>query len=191
MIVLGISAGGRTALQLAGRHPEHVSKVILQNAITGGRFPTLPIRLGTYLLFNPWVEGVTWIAFRWLVRVAPLLALKSMMRNLTALDPKVVVDAMSDEQRQAALAFLLPSRSGSGFLHDIHHVCGDLRRITAPTLIIDSLYDGSKDATHATYAADHIPNADLFVVPAESHLIWFSTYNAAVEAKMGAFLQTS
>src|SRR3954447_3030838 len=33
VIVLGISAGGRTALQLAGRHPGRVSKIILQNAI--------------------------------------------------------------------------------------------------------------------------------------------------------------
>ncbi len=35
VIVLGISAGGRTALQLAGRAPSRVSKLILQNAVTG------------------------------------------------------------------------------------------------------------------------------------------------------------
>src|SRR2546422_8267015 len=38
VIVIGISAAGPTALQLAGRHPERVSKVILQNAVTGGKF---------------------------------------------------------------------------------------------------------------------------------------------------------
>src|SRR5258708_40377 len=38
VIVLGISGGGPTALQLAGRHPERVSKVILQNAVTGGKY---------------------------------------------------------------------------------------------------------------------------------------------------------
>ena len=63
---------------------------------------------------------------------------------------------MSAEQRQAVLAFLLASRSGAGFLHDINHVCGDLSRISAPTLIIESRYDGSKDEAHALYAADHI-----------------------------------
>ena len=98
---------------------------------------------------------------------------------------------MSQEQQQAALAFLLASRSGSGFLHDLHHRCGDLRRITAPTLIVVSQYDGSMDASHASYAADHIPNAELFVSPAESHLLWFSSYNAAIEEKMRAFLQAT
>src|SRR5579885_804452 len=43
VIVVGISAAGRTALQLAGRHPDRVSKIILQNAVTGGRFPALGI----------------------------------------------------------------------------------------------------------------------------------------------------
>jgi pimeloyl-ACP methyl ester carboxylesterase len=191
VIVLGISGGGRTALQLAGRHPERVSKVILQNAVTGGRFPALPTRMGAYFVFNPWVERWTWTAFRWLVKVAPLATLKGMMRSLTTLDPNVVVDTMSEEQRRAALAFLLPSRSGSGFLHDMRHVCGDLSRITAPTLIIDSKYDGSKDASHATYAADRIPDADLFVIPAESHLMWFSSYNEVIEEKMRAFLLPS
>lgn len=188
VIVLGISAAGPTALQLAGRHPERVSKLILQNAVTGGKFPTLPTRLGAYLVFNPWVERWTWAAFRFFARVAPLSALKSMMGSLSSLDPAQVVATMSREQQEAALAFLLASRSGSGFLQDLHHHCGDLRRITAPTLIIESKYDGSVDASHAGYAADHIANAELFVSPAESHLLWFSSYNAAIEEKMRAFL---
>jgi pimeloyl-ACP methyl ester carboxylesterase len=96
---------------------------------------------------------------------------------------------MSQDQRQAALAFLLASRSGAGFLHDLRHRCGDLGRITAPTLIIASQYDGSVDLMHACYAADHIPDAELCVCPAESHLLWFSPFNAAVEEKMRAFLR--
>jgi pimeloyl-ACP methyl ester carboxylesterase len=190
VIVLGISAGGRTALQLAGRHPGRVSKVILQNAVTGGKFPAPLTRIGAYVAFNPWVEGLTWAAFRWMAGVAPRAALTTMMGSLTTLDPRVVVSTMSPSQRRAALAFLRGSRSGSGFLHDLGHVCGDLGRISAPTLIIESKYDGSKDPSHATYAADNIPNAELFISPAESHLMWFSSYNDAIEAKMLAFLQS-
>jgi pimeloyl-ACP methyl ester carboxylesterase len=191
VIVIGISAAGPTALQLAGRHPERVSKVILQNAVTGGKFPAKRTRVMAYLVFNPWVERWTWAAFRSFARVAPLSALKSMIGSLSSLDPAQVVATMSQEQQQAALAFLLASRSGSGFLHDLHHRCGDLRRITAPTLIIESKYDGSMDASHASYAADHIPNAELFISPAESHLLWFSSYNAAIEEKMRTFLQAA
>jgi pimeloyl-ACP methyl ester carboxylesterase len=191
VIVIGISGGGPTALQLAGRHPERVGKVILQNAVTGGKFPDPLTRLGAYLVFNPWMERWTWTAFRSFARVAPLSALTSMMGSLSTLDPAQVVATMSQEQQQAALAVLLASRSGSGFLHDLRHHCGDLRRITAPTLIIRSKYDGSVDASHANYAADHIPHAELFLSPAESHLLWFSAYNAAIEEKMWAFLQAS
>jgi pimeloyl-ACP methyl ester carboxylesterase len=74
-------------------------------------------------------------------------------------------------------------------MHDLHHHCGDLRRIAAPTLIIASRYDGSVDISHATYAADHILNAELFISLAESHLLWFSSHNSAVEEKMKTFLQ--
>jgi pimeloyl-ACP methyl ester carboxylesterase len=71
-----------------------------------------------------------------------------------------------------------------------HYHCGDLSRITAPTLILESKYDGSKDPCHATYAADHIPNAELFLSPAESHLFWFSPHDPEIRAKMQEFLQS-
>ena len=128
-------------------------------------------------------------AFRAFGRAAPASALKMMMGSLSSLNTAHVVATMTPEQQQAALAFLLASRSGAGFLHDLQHQCGDLQRITAPTLVIESKYDGSVDASHASYAADHIPNADLFISPAESHLMWFSQFNAEIENKMQAFLQ--
>src|SRR5207248_7384291 len=106
VIVLGISAAGPTALQLAGRHPERVSKIILQNAVTFGRLP-LFTRMGAYLMFNPFVEEWTWAAFRSFARVAPRSALKSMMGSLSSLDPDQVIATMSQEQQRAALAFLL------------------------------------------------------------------------------------
>jgi pimeloyl-ACP methyl ester carboxylesterase len=190
IIVVGISAAGPTALQLAGRHPERVRKLILQNAVTGGKYVTPLIRLGSYLAFNPWVEGWTWAAFRAFARKAPQQALKIMMGSLTSLDAAQVVATMSREQQQAVLAFLLALRSGSGFLLDLRHLCGDLSRITAPTLIIRSEYDGFINLSHASYAADHIPNAELFVSPAESHLLWFSSYNSGIEKKMSEFLQS-
>jgi pimeloyl-ACP methyl ester carboxylesterase len=190
VIVVGISAGGRTALQLAGRAPSRVSKMILQNAVTGGRFPRGLTRILAYLLFNPVVERWTWAAFRAFARVAPQAALRRMMASLSSLDPDQVMATMNPDQQQAALAFLLASRSGSGFLHDIHHHCGGLSRITAPTLILESKYDGSKDPSHATYAVDHIAHAELFLSPAESHLFWFSSYDDEIQAKMREFLQS-
>src|SRR5262245_59997578 len=130
VIVVGISAAGPTALQLDGRHPERVSALMLQNAVTGAGFPGPGMRVGSYLVFNPWIERWTWAAFRGFARIAPQRALITMMGSLSSLDPAQVVATMSQEQRQAALACLLASRSGAGCLHDICHRCGDLRPIT-------------------------------------------------------------
>jgi pimeloyl-ACP methyl ester carboxylesterase len=190
VIVVGISAGGPTALQLAGRHPERVSKVILQNAATDGRYASGMIRFLTYLFFNPVLEGMVWAAFRRFGRVAPQAALKSLMWGLTCLPIDQVLSAMSPDQQQAALAFLQASRSGSGFLHDIHHHCGDLGRVRAPVLVITSKYDGLVDSSHAIYAEKHIPQAQLFVSEAESHLMWFSSHDHEIRAKMQEFLQS-
>jgi pimeloyl-ACP methyl ester carboxylesterase len=190
VIVVGISAGGPTALQLAGRHPERVSKVILQNAATDGRYASGMIRFLTYLFFNPVLEGMVWAAFRRFGRVAPQAALKSLMWGLTCLPIDQVLSAMSPDQQQAALAFLQASRSGSGFLHDIHHHCGDLGRVRAPVLVITSKYDGLVDSSHAVYVEKHIPQAQLFISEAESHLMWFSIHNHEIQARMQVFLHS-
>ena len=190
VIVVGISAGGPTALQLAGRHPERVSKVILQNAATDGRYASGMIRFLTYLFFNPVLEGIVWAAFRRFGRVAPQAALKSLMWGLTCLPIDQVLSAMSPDQQQAALAFLQASRSGSGFLHDIHHQCGDLGRVRAPVLVITSKYDGLVDSSHAVYVEKHIPQAQLFISEAESHLMWFSIHNHEIQARMQVFLHS-
>ena len=189
VVVVAISGAGPTALQLAGRHPARVRALILQNAVTGARFPTPAIRLGSYVAFNRWVEAGIWAAFRAFARVAPQRAFLLVMGSLTSLSPAQVVAMMSPAQRRDALALLTASRSGAGFLLDLHHHCGDLTHIIAPTLVIASRYDGAVDGAHATYAADHIPDATLYVAPAESHLLWFSAANAGIEARMRAFLQ--
>ena len=111
-----------------------------------------------------------------------------MLRNLTTLDAAEAVGTMTEAQRQMALEFLCSSRSGSGFLLDINHRSGDLGRITAPTLIIHSRFDGSNDFSHAEYAAQHIPQAELFDVPAASHLMWFGPYHNDIETKIIEFL---
>ena len=188
--MVGISAGGPTALQLAGRHPQRVSKVILQNAATDGRYASGMIRFLTYLFFNPVLEGMVWAAFRRFGRIAPQAALKSLMWGLTCLPIDQVLSAMSPDRQQAALAFLQASRLGSGFLHDIHHHCGDLSQVTAPVLVIISKYDGLVDASHATYVQSHIHQAQLFVSEAESHLMWFSAHDQEIQARMRLFLQS-
>jgi pimeloyl-ACP methyl ester carboxylesterase len=167
-----------------------VSKLILESAHTGSTFATGRTRLLTYLFFNPVVECWFWAAYRAYGHRSPQAALKMMMQSLSSLPIDQVMASMTLQQQQAALALLLASRSGAGFLHDIHHHCGDLSRITAPTLIIHSQYDGAVGLAHATWAYERVPHAELLISKAESHLLWFSAAYEETKAHMRTFLQS-
>jgi pimeloyl-ACP methyl ester carboxylesterase len=191
VVVFGISAGGPTALQLAARHPERVQRLILEVAVTTGRFAARSTWLLAHVMFHPWIERWVWAGFRAFARAAPTAALRAMLRHLSTLSPAQVLRAMTPEQQQDALALLLASRSGEGFLNDLHHEAGDTRLITAPTLVIESEHDGSMETAGARAAQADIPGKEVFVVPAESHLVWFSRHKAAIEARLAAFLEAS
>ncbi|MXQ54978.1 alpha/beta fold hydrolase [Shimazuella alba] len=187
--ILAISAGGRTALQLAGRHPDHVEKIVLQGALIHDDWPNKKTKLLSYFLFNPIVEKGIWGFFRFLIQKYPLGTLKIMMKSFTTLPVEQIIKQMSDNQQMEAIKFLQHLQSGSGFLKDIRHRSGDLSRIRVPTLIIHSKYDGSNPVTHAEYAANHIPHAELFLSEAESHLIWFHDHHEKIKEKVASFLE--
>jgi len=188
VVVFGISAGGPTALQMAGRHPARVERLILEVAVTTGRFTSRAIWLLAHVAFNRWVEGAVWALFRALGRTAPNAALRAMLANLSALPPAQVLAAMTPAQQRGTLDFLLASRSGEGFLNDLQHGAGDTHRITAPTLVIGSEHDGSIEAEGANAVAVDIPGKEVLIVPAESHLVWFSDQKEVIEAKLREFL---
>jgi pimeloyl-ACP methyl ester carboxylesterase len=187
--VMAISAGGRTALQLAGRHPARVKRLILQCALSRDDWLDAKTTAAAYVMFNPVTEGIFWAVFRAVARIYPEQILKTMMGNLTTLDPAEVIKRMTPAERQLAHKFLTECRSGRGFLNDIKQRSGELGRISAPTLIIHTRFDGSVDFSHAEYSAQHIPHAQLFAVPAQSHFMWFGPAATEIEAKLTEFLQ--
>jgi pimeloyl-ACP methyl ester carboxylesterase len=188
--ILAISAGGRTALQLAGRHPDRVEKIVLQGALTHNDWPDKKTKLLSYFLFNPIVEKGLWCFFRFLIQKYPLGTLKIMMKSFTTLPVEQVIKRMSDNQQMEAIKFLQHLQSGSGFLNDIRHRSGDISRIQAPTFIIHSKYDGSNPVTHAEFAANYISQAELFLSESESHLIWFHDHHEEIKEKVASFLKT-
>jgi pimeloyl-ACP methyl ester carboxylesterase len=62
VIVLGISAAGRTALHFAKNYPNRLTKLILESAVTCETWTDLHTRIGALILFNPFSEGITWSA---------------------------------------------------------------------------------------------------------------------------------
>lgn len=190
VIVIGISAGGRTALHLAKNYPNRLTKLLLESAVICETWPDVVTRLGSLLIFNKFSEPLTWTAFRLLGRFAPNTALKIMMKSLSSLNPQEVIDCWNEKERQSVLEFLLGSRSGSGFLNDIKHTFAfdKLNLITVPTLIIASSHDKSVSPLNSIKASEQIPGAELMMTPAECHLIWFSKYKAEIEHKIADFI---
>jgi len=190
VIVIGISAGGRTALHFAKNHPNRLTKLILESAVICETWPDLGTNIGSLFIFNRVSERMTWAAFRLLGQIAPNFALKLMMKALSSLDSQEVLDCWNEKERQSVLEFLLGSRSGSGFIHDIKHTFefDKLNLITVPTLIIASSNDKSVSPQNSIKAAQQINGAELMMIPAESHLIWFSKYKGEIENKITDFL---
>lgn len=186
--VIGISAGGRPALCFAKSYPQKCEKLILESAVTSEKWPDKRTKFGARIAFNKYTEGATWAMFRAMGKIAPDLFLGILFPWLTSLNSKDVIKSWNNTQRRAVLDFLMNSRSGAGFLHDISdNPFTDFASVTVPTLVIASKNDRSVSPENSIKAAQQIKGAELYMTDAESHLIWFSRYKTDMENKIVEF----
>jgi len=192
--VVGASAGGPSALQLAIRHPQRVGKLVLMvPAAFVPRPPgeaTVRVPPGVAPLFDTALKSD--LLFWALLRAAPSL----MTRSLLGTPTEVVAAASPAERARVAeiLNSILPvSPRRLGLLNDAdvttHLTRYELERVTAPTLAIsvaDDLY-GTYDV--ARYTAEQIPGARFVGYPNGGHV--FVGRQEAVTAELSAFLRDS
>jgi pimeloyl-ACP methyl ester carboxylesterase len=192
--ILGASAGAPSALQLALRHPERVSALVLMvpAAFVPRAGGAAPVRTppGTLRLFDTALRSdfLFW-AFR---RAAP----KLMIRGLLGTPTELLARADSTERArvEALLDEILPVTSRRlGLLNDAAVTTQieryPLERIAAPTLTIsaaDDLY-GTYDA--ARYTAEQVPNARFIGYPNGGHVL--VGRDAAATSAIGEFLATT
>ena len=192
--VIGASAGGPSALQLAIRHPERVDKLVLlvPAAFVPRPQGEAPVRVppGVASLFDTALRSdfVFWA----LLRTAPELMTRSLLGT-----PSAVVAAASPAERARVseiLNSILPvTPRRLGLLNDgevtTHLVRYELERIGAPTLAIsvaDDLY-GTYDV--ARYTAEQIPGARFLGFASGGHVL--VGRQDAVTAELVAFLRSS
>ena len=192
--VVGGSAGAPSALQLAIRHPDRVSRlaIVVPAAFVPRPDGAASLRTppGTRWLFDTALKSD--FLFWALLRAAP----DTMTRSLLATPSEVVAAASATEQARVAaiLTGLLPvSPRRLGLLNDAdvtsHLERYELERIRAPTLAIsvaDDLF-GTYDA--ARYTAEQIPGARFVGYPTGGH-VWVGRQEA-VMAELVAFLRDS
>ncbi len=172
VIVLGFSAGGRSAIQLALRHPEKVSALILESVVMAAPF-RLPgfnrSEMGRMLIkiAGLGVDFAYWLA----IRVAP-----SLMIRFSGAHSKIYAAASRSERDflMAVMWGMLPlSMRLTGLANDAANASASwpLDKITAPTLIIATSDDPFRTLPTARSMAARIRGAKLVTLDGGSHLL--------------------
>ena len=189
-IVVGVSAGARSAVELALRHPNKVMALIL---ISPGTYsPTSPVSAdasrGSKFAFwfvNNGADFAWWVV----EKVAP-----SVLIRFVGVKPELVAASHKVEQERVmniVRAIKPLSLRYPGINVDSAPNLRELRlgTITAPTLIISARDDGFNTLSAAQFAANKIPNAKLIIYDTGGHLL--VGRQDAVRAAVGSFLATA
>lgn len=171
-VVVGVSAGARSAMELAIRHPERVAALVL--IVPGTYAPTSPVGIDgsrgsrfVFWLVNIGADLVWWLA-RW---TAP-----SVLIRFLGVRPELVAGAPKAE-RDRVMAIVGAIEPLSWRFAGINlDSTPDLRRpplerITAPTLVISARDDLFNTLPAAEFAASMIPGATLRVFDTGGHLL--------------------
>ncbi len=186
-IVLGVSAGARSAVELALRHPDKVAALILIVPGTyspGNRVLVQQSRSNRFTLWvvNAGADFVWWAT----EKIAP-----SILIRFVGVCPELVA-AAPQADRDRVMRFikniepLSLRRLGIKLDSAAQLTELPLREINAPTLIVSARDDGFNTLPAAEYAARRIPDAKLMVNAAGGHLL--VGHEKKVSARVRSFL---
>lgn len=172
-VVMGVSAGARSALELAIRHPECVAALILM-MVPGTYSPSSPVSIEssrgsqfTFWLINHGAGFIWWA----MEKIAP-----SVLIRFVGVPPELVFASSKPEQARVMdiVHSIEPlSLRFAGINVDSTPKLGPLplEKVTAPTLIISARDDLFNTLPAAEFAAGKIPRAKLVVYDTGGHLM--------------------
>lgn len=171
-LVLGISAGARSAIELALRHPDKVAALIL--VVPGTYAPTSPVAIErsrgsefSFWLVHAGADFAWWA----MEKIAPAVLVRfiGVPPQLVAVAPKAEQDRV---MRIVGSVQPLSQRfRGINIDSDPPLARPPLQRIGAPTLVISARDDLFNTLPAAEFAAGTIPNAKLVVFDTGGHLL--------------------
>lgn len=174
VIALGISAGAPSAIELALRHPDRVSALILvvPRAFAPGSEVTAARTAKNRPVLQTIMKGRDF-PYWWATKSRP--GRKLLLHFLGV--PEAVYDQADPLERDRLdwiVRSVMPlSRRVRGLENDGAQGVGPwpLERIAAPTLVVSAADDLLNTLPAARYTAAHIPDAELMVVETGGHLL--------------------
>lgn len=170
--VIGISAGGLTALELAANYPERINNLVLISALTKKWFT---ITDATYRkgkkIFSPKMEKFSWAVYYISFKFFPRLMTKVMFRELSKYRP---IEFEKEEIKELK-EMTKKMRSFQGFNNDLDQDIDQniLSEIKCETLILHSNYDNSVSFEHPKNAKKNIKQSELITFNNRfGHLLW-------------------
>jgi pimeloyl-ACP methyl ester carboxylesterase len=168
-ILLGWSLGGILAMELALRHPQRITGLILLGTAARPRGSHPPIS---------WQDNALTAIASLINRVAPgdrwhieLLGKRSLYRYLIQQHTPAAYQRLADE---ALPAFLQTSKPAQTALHQAlrqgYNRLPDLPKITVPTLVLCGECDRHITAASSQETARALPHSSLKTYPATAHL---------------------
>jgi len=172
VIVIGISAGGLTALEMAANYPERVESLVLMSALTKKWYnKTNKVYKGGKKIFAPKVERYTWLICRYFFKIFPKLMTAVLFKALSKYQPVMYTRNEFEEIKE----IILSMSSGSGFSNDLDQSIEQdtLSHIKCQTLILHSDYDNSVDSSHPQNAKEKINHSRLVTFKNRwGHMLW-------------------
>jgi pimeloyl-ACP methyl ester carboxylesterase len=174
--VLGMSAGGPSAMEFAARYPARTTHLVLivpaAYAPKPGGDTAMEHPREVPFLFDTALRSD--FLFWALIHGAPELAYRTILGT-----PDALVAAASDPEKARldrlmnSILPVAPRRPGlvNDAIVTTHLERIELERITAPTLIFSARDDGYKTWDGAQYSAQHIPHARFVGYPVGGHLL--------------------
>lgn len=193
--VIAISAGGPSGICFASHYPERVNTLTLQSAVTKEWLTpkNTEYKLGR-ILFRPPVEKWIWKLISSLNNAFPRLMFRAMSPQFSTIPFQRIKSLMDEKDIEAFRKMNSRQRSGEGFLLDLSQTAAvsskELQAIICPVLIMQSVYDGLVDLSHAHHAKEHIRGASLCLLHSWGHLIWLGKEAAETDSILLGFLES-
>lgn len=172
--VVGLSMGGRIALDLVKRHPQHVRSLTLANTSAGSAETAAPEKVAAFLALRlkPLVEeGLT-----------PADIAERIVSGIEGPDisPKAREALLDSHRRLHKEGYIAAMRAVTGFTD-----FPDFAAIAVPTLVLTASDDRVAPPAHARLMAERIPGARLVEIAGSGHISNIeapAAFNAALEA---------